>query len=109
MGKIRHQNSIDEADILLVLGHGKADRLCGYKVSVFRNLNLNNKLVMSGSCYSPVKLNTICIDRGAIAVYSHLHLNEGFYRLNPFLENLIKGKGIGQVQQELINTNLNFC
>ena len=98
MGKIPHQNSIDEADILLVFGHGKANRLCGYKVSVFSNLNLNNKLVMSGSCYSGVKFNTVCIDRGAIAFYSHLHLNTGFSLLYPCLENLIKVKSIRQVQ-----------
>ena len=108
MVSIPNRDSIDECDVLFVFGHGKPDWLCGYKVSAFSVLNLNNKLVMYGSCYSGINFSTVCINRGAIAVYSHLYLNRGFSRLYPCYENLVKGKSIGQVQQELINTNFDF-
>src|SRR5262249_41644531 len=108
--------------LILLFGHGSPGMTCSLTADAFRDIKLENDIIMCGSCFSstpmqsdllvssngnrPESLAFRAIDNGAQVFYGHMHENGGFPQLFVAFESLMKGETVGQSYQEVMNTVL---
>jgi hypothetical protein len=122
------KQALAESRLLVMFGHGFPGMTCSLQVSSFRQVNLNNAVVLCGSCFSCVpRVSDIsgaigarepffcrAIIDGARLFYGHMHTNGGFPEMFVVLKALMNGETSGQAYQRLLNcliidTNLGAC
>lgn len=120
------RESLAKSALLVMFGHGSTGMSCGFSVDAFHGIDLSNKVVMAGSCWSgaPTKLDfpmprrdaagtelkdnrerflMRAIENGALVSFGHMRLNQGFSTLYPVLESWTEGKTVGEAYQRLMN------
>jgi Ca2+-binding EF-hand superfamily protein len=120
------RDSLAKSALLVMFGHGSTGMSCGFSVDAFHDIDLSNKVVMAGSCWSgaPTKLDfpmprrdaagteledtkerflMRAIENGAVVSFGHMRLNQGFSTLYPVLESWTEGKTVGEGYQQLMN------
>ncbi len=121
--------ALDHASLLAMFGHGVPGMTCSLDVDAFRNVDMTNKLVLCGSCFSAAGLKTDfpqmqrgadgsemrnererfamrAIENGAVVVYGHLRENGGFPQMFPVLEGLLEGLSVGEAYQRMMNAQI---
>jgi hypothetical protein len=113
-----------DASLLIMHGHGSPGMACGADIDLIQG-NVSNKIIFLGSCFStfPQHSDLVAmreapgglkvderdafairaIDQGALAVYGHMRLSNGFRQLYPTLESMLAGQSLGEAYQQLIN------
>ena len=120
------RESLAKSALLVMFGHGSTGMSCGFSVDAFHGIDLSNKVVMAGSCWSgaPTKLDfpmprrdaagteledtrerflMRAIENGALVSFGHMRLSQGFSTLYPVLESWTEGKTVGEAYQRLMN------
>jgi hypothetical protein len=118
------QAQLQNSNLFVLFGHGSPGMTCTLDVSSFRNIPLNNEIVLCGSCFSatpdysdiPSLAATAnkhsapffkrAIANGARAFYGHMHENGGFPEMFVLFDALLHGESIGQGYQRLLNVQL---
>jgi|694.fasta_scaffold123067_1 hypothetical protein len=118
------QSQLQNSNLFILFGHGSPGMTCTLDVSSFRNIPLNNEIVLCGSCFSatpdysdiPSLAATAnrhsapffkrAIANGARVFYGHMHENGGFPEMFVVFEALLNGESIGQGYQRLLNVQL---
>ncbi|MCC6126699.1 MAG: hypothetical protein IT426_17190 [Pirellulales bacterium] len=122
----RAKKSLDDASLLVIYGHGVPGMTCGLDVGAFRDVEMKNKVVLCGSCFSAAPRKSDfpamprgpdgsevqfekediafrAVENGSVAVYGHMRLNAGFPNLYPVLEAWMSGATIGEAYQRQLN------
>lgn len=120
------QESLDAASLVVLFGHGVPGMICGLDVDAFRDVEMADKVVLCGSCFSmaPGESDFPAIPRGpdgseiradredfamravengSVAVYAHMRLNSGFPNLYPVLRGWMDGETVGEAYQRQLN------
>jgi hypothetical protein len=122
----RAKKSLDDASLLVIYGHGVPGMTCGLDVGAFRDVEMKNKVVLCGSCFSAAPKKSDfpamprgpdgseiqfekediafrAVENGSVAVYGHMRLNAGFPNLYPVLEAWMSGATLGEAYQRQLN------
>jgi hypothetical protein len=123
--------ALDNASLLLMFGHGNPGTACSLDVSAFRDVMMNDKIVMCGDCFSAATEKSgispatngpdrqagqkndedfamRAVENGAVVVYAHMRENFGFPHLFPVLEAWMNGLTVGEAYQRQINALIAF-
>ncbi len=118
------KNKLENSNLMILFGHGSPGNTCSVDVSAFRNIPLNNQIVLCGSCFSSTPDNSDlpsiaqtkgkhsapffhrAIANGARVFYGHMHENGGFPEMFVVLNALLHGETVGQSYQRLLNVQL---
>ncbi|HEX3869257.1 MAG TPA: hypothetical protein VHV77_02345 [Pirellulales bacterium] len=121
--------ALNDSTLLVMFGHGVPGMTCSIDVNLFDKVRMDNKIVLSGSCYSAAPLESdfapdrvgidgseIRNDRprfafraiagGATVVYGHMHENGGFPEMYPVLDAWMNGLTVGEAYQRQLNALL---
>lgn len=117
---------IEASSLLFLFGHGAPGMVCSTDVGAFHDLDLSDKVVLCGSCFSgaPPRFDYAApgegpdgseidddrerfvlraIAQGAVVAYGHLRLNGGFPQMFAAVEAWLHGASLGEGYQRLIN------
>jgi hypothetical protein len=123
------RKALEGSNLVAMFGHGAPGKTCSLDVNAFKNLDLSNKVILCGSCFSaaPAKSEFGRMDRdlddsamkfdqprfldraleqGAVVFFGHMRLNSGFPHLFPVLEGWMDGLTVGEAYQRLIDSLL---
>ncbi len=118
------KNKLTNSNLMILFGHGSPGMTCSLDVSAFRNVSLDNQIVLCGSCFSATPDNSDlpsiaqtngkhsatfyhrAIENGARVFYGHMHENGGFPEMFVVLNALLHGETVGQSYQRLLNVQL---
>ncbi len=117
---------IEASQLLFLFGHGAPGMVCSTEVAAFHDLDLSDKVVLCGSCFSgaPLRFDYAppgqgpdgseiddqrerfvlrAIEQGAVVAYGHLRLNGGFPQMFGAVEAWLHGASLGEGYQRLVN------
>jgi hypothetical protein len=123
------RKALERSNVVAMFGHGAPGKTCSLDVDAFRNVDLSNKVILCGSCFSAAPLKSEfgrmdrdldgsalkfdrtrfldrALDRGAVVFFGHMRLNSGFPHLFPVLEGWMDGLTVGEGYQRLIDALL---
>jgi hypothetical protein len=117
--------ALAEASLLITYGHGTPGKVCSLEVGAFAKLDMEGKVVLSGSCFSAApsawdvappkrvvdgpdkeRFALRAIQNGATVCFGHMKFNGGFPYLNPVLAHWLRGGTVGEGYQRLLNALL---
>jgi len=126
---LKPTKAIEQSSLIVMHGHGSPGMSCSVDLKGLPN-DLSGKILLAGSCFASVPRNSDlaamneapggykiekrdgfalrAVDNGAVVVFGHQRLSQGFPYLYPVLDTLMNGETVGESYQQLINGLINL-